>query len=542
MTPASEAPPAKAATPARARRVPVLLGADDDGSLGAKRPVQTVDLAALTGLVVLLGVLWGRARGVFLWVDEGISVGISSHAFTSIPGILRQDGSPPLYYLLLHVWMALFGSSEEATHLLSLGFALAAVPAGLWVGWSLFGRRVGWTLAALMALNPFLAYYANETRMYSLLVLLGLLMTATFVHAFVFRRRGYLPAFALLLTLLLYTHNWGFFVGIGAGLSAMMCALSARNRLAVLLDAVLAFGAAGLLYLPWVPTLLAQLAHTGAPFIAKPRLDRVRDDLLVLFGPREAIVALGIGAAVGIAGLFHRPWNRVAFALVAIAVLPLGALTLALLYSRHNSVWLIRYLAVVLAPMALLLAVGLARGRQIGVACLTVYALFVVPIGVKQNPAEKSNVKLVADRFGPKLQRGDLVVTDFGTVPIASYYLPSGLRYAEATGPVSDERRSDQRDGEDRLRAAEPRITLLPLVESLPVGGHVLVVCPTSGFLGTDEPTEFVKLIYARCHEFQNLMLETRGIRLDDQYEPDPGLKSIHAPRTADLFTKVSPT
>jgi len=539
---APEMPPVKAEPSWATRRwAPPLLTGDDDEPLGRKDRVQPVDLAALTGLVVLLGVLWGRARGVFYWVDEGISVGISSHAFTSIPGILRQDGAPPLYYLLLHVWMALFGASAAATHLLSLGFGLATVPAALWAGWSLFGRRVGWTLAALMALSPFLAYYANETRMYSLLVLLGLVTTATFVHAFVIRRRRYLPVFALLLTLLIYTHNWGLFFGIGAGLSAVMCALSARNRLAVLLDAAFAFGAAGLLYLPWVPTLLAQLAHTGTPFIPTPSLVRARDDVLVVFGPREAIVALGIGAGVGIAALVRRPWNRAAFALVAIAVLPLVALTLGLLFSRYNSVWQVRYLAVALAPIALVLAVGLARGRQIGVASLAVYALIMVPIGVKQHPAQKSDVKLVADRFGPKLQRGDLVVTDFGSVPVTSYYFPPGLRYAEAPGLVSDERRSDQRDGEDRLRAADPRITLLPLVESLPTGGHVLVVCPTLRFLGT-EPTEFVKLLFARCHEFQDLLLGNGGMRLDDQYEPEPGLTTVHAPKQARLFTKVSPT
>ena len=40
------------------------------------------------------------------WIDEGIAVGIASHAFGDIPRALGQDGKPPLYYLLLHGWMA----------------------------------------------------------------------------------------------------------------------------------------------------------------------------------------------------------------------------------------------------------------------------------------------------------------------------------------------------------------------------------------------------------------------------------------------------
>ena len=35
------------------------------------------------------------------WVDEGLSVGIADRPLTDIPGILRQDGSPPLYYCCL---------------------------------------------------------------------------------------------------------------------------------------------------------------------------------------------------------------------------------------------------------------------------------------------------------------------------------------------------------------------------------------------------------------------------------------------------------
>ena len=57
--------------------------------------------------------------------------------------MLRHDGSPPLYYLLLHVWMSAFGSSESSTHTLSLIFGLLTIPAGAWTAWTLFGRWAG---------------------------------------------------------------------------------------------------------------------------------------------------------------------------------------------------------------------------------------------------------------------------------------------------------------------------------------------------------------------------------------------------------------
>ena len=130
-------------------------------------------------------------------MDEAITTGISSHSLSAIPGILRHDGNPPLYYLLLHVWMSIFGTSESATHALSVVFGLLTIPAGMWAGWSLFGRRAGVHGRILFAFSAFLTQYAQETRMYELMGLLGIFATAGFLHGFVYRRRGYLIMFAV---------------------------------------------------------------------------------------------------------------------------------------------------------------------------------------------------------------------------------------------------------------------------------------------------------------------------------------------------------
>ncbi|HEV2808893.1 MAG TPA: glycosyltransferase family 39 protein, partial [Acidimicrobiales bacterium] len=126
-------------------------------------------LAILTAASTLIRL---GGRHFSLWVDEGMSVGIASHSLTEIPGVLINDGSPPLYYLLLHVWMELFGSSEGAVRALSLVFAVAAIPVGGWAGRSRFGRRAGWVAALLVAFSSYLTVHSREARMYSLVVLL----------------------------------------------------------------------------------------------------------------------------------------------------------------------------------------------------------------------------------------------------------------------------------------------------------------------------------------------------------------------------------
>ena len=74
-----------------------------------------------------------RALGASLWMDEGLSIGIASQPFFDIPGVLRQDGSPPLYYLMLHVWMEVFGTGP-GRHPGPVGGHLAAGRAGRPVG------------------------------------------------------------------------------------------------------------------------------------------------------------------------------------------------------------------------------------------------------------------------------------------------------------------------------------------------------------------------------------------------------------------------
>ena len=141
-------------------------------------PTAVVIAVALGGLTLISLYLRTRALGASLWMDEGLSIGIASQPFFDIPGILRQDGSPPLYYMALHVWMEVFGNGPADTQGLSVAISLLAVPGGLWAGWTLFGRRAGLICAALGAFNPFLTVYAQETRMYSLMVVLSLLLSA----------------------------------------------------------------------------------------------------------------------------------------------------------------------------------------------------------------------------------------------------------------------------------------------------------------------------------------------------------------------------
>ncbi|HTO03032.1 MAG TPA: glycosyltransferase family 39 protein, partial [Opitutus sp.] len=87
------------------------------------------------------------------------------------------DTSPPLYYLLLHVWGRLWGTSDVALRMFSIICSLACVPLIVAVGREMESEKNGWIAAVLFAMAPVGVYYSSEGRMYSLLWLCVLLAT-----------------------------------------------------------------------------------------------------------------------------------------------------------------------------------------------------------------------------------------------------------------------------------------------------------------------------------------------------------------------------
>jgi mannosyltransferase len=435
--------------------------------------------AGLGGLVLLSLVLRTQVLDVGFWIDEGLSVGIADRPLTDIFAALRLDGSPPLYYLLLHVWMQIFGTTEEAVRALSLACALATVPVAWWAARGLFGERAGWMAAVLAATNPFLTLYAQEARMYALAALLALVASGAFGRAFVIAAepRRWAIVYAVTLAALLYTHNWALFFGAACGAAwiALLIAAPPAARRALLITGAVAFGGALLLYLPWVPTTLYQAAHTGAPWSESPSLLNLLATPGRMLG-KFAQVALLLAAGAGLARLFARPLSpagRAAACLLAIAVL---TVVLAWISSQLSPAWANRYLAFPVAPLLLAAAAGLAYAGRLGIVGLIVVAALAAG---NTPPDHKSNVRDLAGAIAPSLRPGDLVVsTQPEQVSVLAYYLPEGLRYATLTGAVEDTGVTDWRDGTERLRAADPRRDLQPLLDSLRPGQRVILVTP----------------------------------------------------------------
>jgi 4-amino-4-deoxy-L-arabinose transferase-like glycosyltransferase len=450
-------------------------------------------VAFVLGLTLVSLGLRTLALGDSLWMDEGLSIGLASQPLFDIPGDLRQDGNPPLYYMLLNVWMGVFGDGPGETQGLSVAISLLAIPIGLWAGWSLFGRRAGLIGASLGALNPFLTTYAQETRMYSLMVVLSLALTATFVHVYVYRNRRYLPAFGVVLALMLYTHSWGLFVTFGALVAFGVSYLEAPDddRRQMVRDGLLGFGVALLLFLPWIPTLLYQVGHTGAPWVNPPRFGVIVQLSKSILGGGTVTVALVLAAGFGLAAVWTRALPRDRGGEddpqarrernAAIAIVAFGAATLAVawLVSQVSPAWTTRYLGISLGPLIMLASLGLARAGNLGLAALAI-VLVIWAIPHTNNLENKSNAADLGKEAPQLLRPGDLVVVlQPEQAPLVEYEVPvEGLTWATQLGKVENPEVMDWRNGMDRMEDATPEKNLEPLLATLPDSARVLLVHP----------------------------------------------------------------
>ena len=228
-------------------------------------------LRALLVAAVVLGAAARLRTGSGLWLDEALSVEIARRPVPDLLEALRRDGSPPLYYLLLHAWTDLVGTSDLAVRSMSGLASLAALPVAWALGLRLGGPRVAAAALLLLAVNPFAVRYATEARMYALVQLLGALALLAVLRALEDPRPARLVPVGLLSGALALTHYWSLFL-LGAAAVALV-GLAVRGPDARAARRVVAALAAGLLLLlPWLPTFLFQLGRTGAPWAQQPHL------------------------------------------------------------------------------------------------------------------------------------------------------------------------------------------------------------------------------------------------------------------------------
>lgn len=131
---------------------------------------QSVAVVGITLLAACLRFFLIGDKSV--WLDEAFSIWLARHPLGGMWGwLVRIDQHPPLYYTLLHAWVAAFGDLQGAVRGLSALCSTLTVPIFYAGVARLINQPTGIVAAFLLAISPFHIYFAQEARMYSLLTL-----------------------------------------------------------------------------------------------------------------------------------------------------------------------------------------------------------------------------------------------------------------------------------------------------------------------------------------------------------------------------------
>lgn len=240
--------------------------------------------APVLAIAIYLGLTLLTINRFSIWHDESYSATLIETNFTDIINRTGLDVHPPFYYLLLKLWSLVVGDSILALRLLST----ICMTGAILVTWLFFKKIYGETAGLItlfgMSIGSFLIRYGQEMRMYSLGALLAacstlILWKLLFETTSKARRYWLLLAYVLISTAAIYTHYFLFFLLVAHGLFVLQTrirkdsfsikgALSFLRRLPW--DLIAALLAPFILFLPWVPTVLAQFGEVRGSFWISP--------------------------------------------------------------------------------------------------------------------------------------------------------------------------------------------------------------------------------------------------------------------------------
>jgi uncharacterized membrane protein len=347
---------------------------------------STILIFALIVGVFIGARLWELTASC-LWFDEIFSVHAARHEWSRLLAFVAADIiHPPLFYVLLKVWISIGGESLLWLRLFPVLTSIAVIFPFILLCRELYLGATEIKLALLlMAVNGYLIKYAQEVRMYSLLLFFtscSLWLLVKFVNATHARKQ--LLALSAINLLLVYTHYYGWLV-IAA--EAVFLLLWNRDKLT---DFLIAAAVLLLCFSPWVYAVTSA-AGQGAGlaqnigWVGRPRVADVVQFFALLNAPfyfrqsSNQVVYVRWGLLAGFA-IFGGPivalaWRVVrqryehvepslgaAKGLIVFSVLPLVLAIFASWVLAHST-WGTRHLIIVAVPYLLLAAIALDRLR-----------------------------------------------------------------------------------------------------------------------------------------------------------------------------------
>jgi uncharacterized membrane protein len=419
----------------------------------ARSGVPARDRSAwILGFVIVLGALihFSTIGEQSFWYDEAVTRGIVAHGlghlFAAVP---KTESTPPLYYVLVWLWSRVFGLGEVGLRSFSALCGTLTIPVVWAIGRRLISSRVGLIAALLTAVNPFLFWYSQEARSYSLLLLLSALSVLALVRALEAPTWRRLLVWGVVSALAVCAHYFAAFVLVPEWIW-LLASLHRRGRirpmqLVLTAGPVLAMTAALLPLIVrqndgragYIATSTGSLPHRFAQLIKQ---DIIGDGqpvkvLLTIIGC--ALVALALALLVRRGTRAERSG-----ALLPLAVGAGGLLLAVVVFSVITDYFSTRNMLPTWPALALVVAAGLgaaSAGRLgvLGIAGFAVLSLFCVANVVLDPSLQRDDWRGAARALGSVTGPRAIVADVVAPIPLQSY-LRGVVGYPSAGLPIRE--------------------------------------------------------------------------------------------------------
>ena len=172
----------------------------------------------------------------------------------SFNALTKSPEHAPLYFLLIRVWMQLWGDSISIIRSFSACISLLVFPSLYWLCQELFNRRLtSWLAVMLMSVSPFYVAYAQEARPYSLWMVAILLMSASFLRAIKFNNKQSWILYSFSLIIGFYTSLFSLYVAFFQGIYLLILS---KKYLKISKNYVLFSIISLVTFIPWILVII----------------------------------------------------------------------------------------------------------------------------------------------------------------------------------------------------------------------------------------------------------------------------------------------
>ena len=334
------------------------------------------------------------ALGISIWslfsqsirLDESQSIWVSSKPLATVISLTSTDVHVPLYGVILHFWMQIFGNSIVAARALSMLFFIMTLPVLYLFVKEASNKQIALLTLALFTLSPFIMWYTSEARMYTLFTLITSLNHLFFLR--MIKSDAGQSKFGYFVTLILgfYTHYFFVFLVMTQAVytvGVFWKRLQNKESQRFVKRTIGIMFVAALFFLPWIGLLLSSgMASNSQPLIPPPTSYNIIQTFVNFIfgfqaqGIQAVLVSLWPLSVMTLFFIFTKRQRIPISGTVYILLASFLPIILVFLVSYFRPIFLSRYLIVVTPTLFFLFAWMLTQYSQKATSLVISVVLF----------------------------------------------------------------------------------------------------------------------------------------------------------------------